>query len=84
MKLEFSHEGMKEIKKIWFVYYKICQKQIDGILLVYKDKLPEKPQVDCVMDNWDFLDISNELLDTAGCIIPDERSQKDVYAGLNA
>lgn len=42
MKLELSHEGMKEIKEIWFFYYKICQKQTDGIMLIHQDKLPEK------------------------------------------
>lgn len=42
MKLELSHEGMKEIKEICFFYYKICQKQTDGIMLIHQDKLPEK------------------------------------------
>ena len=42
MKLELSHEGMKEIKEICFFCYKICQKQTDGIMLIHQDKLPEK------------------------------------------
>ena len=38
------------------------------------------PKISDLIENWDVLDISSDLLDIAGCLIPDE---SHIHAALN-
>ena len=70
--IEISHQGNKGLKSFDYLYCSICQKdKIPSLLSKYKNKLPDNPKINDLIDNWDILDISPELLDIAGCIIPD-------------
>ena len=81
MKLIVSHKGNKGLKTFDYIYCSICKK--DKILVVlekYKDKLPEHAKVNDLIDQWDILDVADNLLDLAGCFIPDD---KNAYAAPN-
>ena len=81
MKLTVSHKGNKELKTFDYICCSICQEdKIPVVLEKYKDKLPEHAKVNDLIDQWDILGVADNLLDLAGCFIPDD---KNVHAALN-
>ena len=84
MKLEIASCGNKGIIEFWYVYCKVCQKKVDGIMEKYRDKLLEHAKIEKLMNNWDILGISFEPIDIVGCVIPDGIKHKDIYIGLDA
>ena len=74
MELTITHEGNKGIKKFVYLSCRVCHKdKLPELLRKYKHKLPDQPKVSDLMENWDLLDISIDLIDIAGCLIPDEK-----------
>lgn len=74
MQLTITHQGTKGLKTIGYIYCTIFQKdKIPELLKKCKDKLPENPEINNLMDNWDILNISSDLLDLLDCFIQDER-----------
>ena len=75
MKLTVSHKGNKGLKTFDYICCSICQKdKIPVILEKYKDKLPEHAKVNDLIDQWDILGVADNLLDLAGCFIPDDKN----------
>ena len=55
MKLKINHEGNKDIKK--FVYFSCCvchKDKLPGLLVKYKEKLPNAPKISYLIENWDI------------------------------
>ena len=76
MRLEISHDGNKGIREFLYAYCNICKRMsIKCYWSIRKEGL---------IGNWDILQISIELLDLLGCIIPDGSKEKGEYVGLNA
>ena len=81
MKLTISHTGNKGLKTFDYICCSVCQKdKIPAVLEKYKDKLREQPKINDLIDQWDILGVSDNLLDLAGCLIPDD---KTVHAAPN-
>ena len=73
MKLTITHEGNKGIKKFTYLSCRVCHKdKLPELLKKYSDKLPDRPNITHLIENWDILEIPADLLDIAGCMIPDE------------
>ena len=51
---------------------------------IYRDKLPEHVKLANLMNNWDILGTSFELIDLVGCVIPDGINDNDIYIGLDS
>ena len=45
----------------------------------YGDRLLEHPKTENLMNNWDILGVSYELIGLVGCVIADGIKQKDIY-----
>lgn len=74
MQLTITHQGNEGLKPFDFIYCQICQKdKIPALLKKYKDKLPVNPKISKLIDNWDMLNISSDLLNLSVCFIPDEK-----------
>ena len=81
MKLTVSHKGNKALKTFDYICCSICLKnKIPVVLEKYKDKLPEHAKVNNLIDQGDILGVADNLLDIAGCFIPDD---KNVHAAPN-
>ena len=75
MKLTVSHKGNKGLKTYDYICCSICQKyKIPVFLEKYKDKLQEHAKVNDLIDQWDILGVADNLLDLAGCFIPDDKN----------
>ena len=73
MKLTVTHKGNKGIKLFYYIYCSICQKDKLPIFLdKYKNKLPNNPKTNDLIEAWDNLGLSTNTLDLAGCILPDQ------------
>lgn len=73
MNLIISHKGNRGMKSFYYIYCHVCHKdKFPALLKKYKDKLPNNPKTSDVLEAWDNLNLSPDLLDLAGCIIPDE------------
>ena len=42
------------------------------LLKKYNQKLPNKPKINDLTNNWDIFDVPTNFLDLVGCIIPDK------------
>lgn len=74
MQLTITHQGTKGLQTIGYIYCTIFQKdRIPALLKKCKDKLPENPEINNLMVNWDIVNISSDLLDLLDCFIQDER-----------
>ena len=74
MQLTITHQGNKGLKTIDYIYCTICQKdKVPALLEKCKEKLLENPKINNLIDNWNILNISSDLLDLSGCFIQDER-----------
>ena len=56
--------------------------QKKSIKYYWSEKLPITPEAEDLLGKWDILQISTELLNLLGRIIPDGSKEKDVYVGL--
>ena len=73
MKLTVTHKGNKGIKLFYYIYCSICQKDKLPIFLdKYKNKLPNNPKTNDLIEAWDNLGLLTNTLDLAGCILPDQ------------
>ena len=81
MKLTVSHKGNKALKTFDYICCSICLKdKISVVLEKYKDKLPEHAKVNDLIGHGDIPGVADNLLDLAGCFIPDD---KNVHAAPN-
>ena len=62
MKLEIATSGNKGIIEFWYAFCKVCWKKADGIMRKHRNKLPEHAKIDNLLDNWDVLSISYDLI----------------------
>ena len=53
------------------------KKKNEGTIAANKEKLLTKAKLEDLLDNWDVLGISKEILDLIGCVIP--VGGKDIY-----
>ena len=71
------------IMEFWYAYCKVCKKEVDNIMQKYRYKLLEHANNEDLMNNWDILGISYELIDPLGCAISDGIKHKDIHIELD-
>ena len=77
------YQGNLSYKDFDYVYCSICQNNIVPMLLEqYKEKQPDNPKINDLINNWDTLDVPTNFLDLAGCIIPDKEDISSAAHGL--
>ena len=75
--IKVANEGLKGYSDFDFIYCKDCKRKIlPDLLSQYKDKLPDSPKIENLLEEWDKLKISNTFIDVCGCILPKEAHVK--------
>lgn len=69
MKLTITNKGNKEVKSICSIWHK---DNLSVFLDECKNRLPDNPEINDLIEARDNLGLSTDTIDLHGCILPDQ------------